>query len=88
MESTELLVESSQQMLTEGKDLELILSFLRKHGCSKTQSIVILKEVKKISLDEAKRLVHFSQEWQDVSQVDAKLSERFYEVLINDNVQE
>ncbi|GAA6614888.1 hypothetical protein [Scytonema sp. NUACC26] len=88
MESTKLLVESSRQMLAEGKNLEFILSFLRKHGCSKTQSIVLLKEIKKISLDEAKRLVHFSQEWQDVSQVDTELNERLYEVLINDNIKE
>ncbi|MUH00098.1 hypothetical protein F7734_50635 [Scytonema sp. UIC 10036] len=88
MESPKLLVESSWHMLAEGKNLEFILSFLRKHGCSKTQSIVLLKEIKKIFLDEAKRLVHFSQEWQDVSKVDAELNERLYEVLINDNIKE
>jgi hypothetical protein len=32
-------------MLNEGKDLEFILGFLRKSGCSKTQSIIILKEI-------------------------------------------
>lgn len=73
MQNKEFLVESCKNMLAEGKDLELILGFLKKYGCSKTQSIVILKDIQGISLDEAKSLVHFSQAWQDVSKIDAEL---------------
>ncbi len=69
-------------MLNEGKDLEFILGFLRKSGCSKTQSIIILKEIKETSLDESKQLVHFSQAWHDKNKIDEEIIDNFYRVLI------
>ncbi len=86
MESREILVKSSKTMLVEGKNLEYVLGFLRQNGCSKTQSIIILKEIKKISLDEAKELVHFSEVWEDVSKVDEKLINNFYETAIKNDI--
>jgi ribosomal protein L7/L12 len=86
MESREILMKSSKTMLVEGKNLEYVLGFLRQNGCSKTQSIIILKEIKEISLDEAKELVHFSEVWQDVSKVDEKLINNFYETAIKNDI--
>jgi ribosomal protein L7/L12 len=86
MESREILMKSSKTMLAEGKNLEYVIGFLRQNGCSKTQSIIILKEIKEISLDEAKELVHFSEVWQDVSKVDEKLINNFYETAIKNDI--
>ena len=87
MQNQGFLVEYCKHMLAEGKDLESVIGFLRKYGCSKTQSIVILKYLHGISLNKVKSLVYFSQQWQDVIKIDAKIQEQFYDVLMTDNIQ-
>ena len=55
------------RMLREtGADPETILHELRKAGCSKIESMLVLRELQNVSLDEAKRIVHLSQTWEDV----------------------
>ena len=49
-----------------GADQETILHELRKAGCSKIESMLILRELQNVSLDEAKRIVHLIQTWEDV----------------------
>ena len=80
------LIQRSKQMLNEGETLENVLSFLRHNQCSKTQTIVLLKEIQNISLDKSKTRVHFSQTWQDTRESDEELNQRFHEILTNDNV--
>ncbi|WGV23238.1 hypothetical protein [Halotia branconii] len=84
MKNEEFLIEQSSQLLSQGKDTENILAFLRKNGCSKSQSIVILKKLQKIPLDEAQKLVHLSQTWQDTRDYDEELNRLFYEILMRD----
>ncbi|MBN3878727.1 hypothetical protein [Nostoc sp. JL23] len=73
-------------MLIKGKDIESILAFIRENGCSKSQSIVILKKLQNIPLDEAQRLVHLSQTWQDTYEYDEELNRQFYEILMRDDL--
>ena len=75
----------TQKMLDEEKDIEVIIDYLRENKYSKTQSIVIVKKLKDIPLDEAHSLVHLSKVWEDVREFDEKLNEEFLKVFMNDN---
>ncbi len=81
----EYLIQYCNQILIEGNNTESILLFLRDNGCSKTQSIKILKNLQFIPLDEAQNLVHLSQTWQDVYEYDEELNRQFYEVLMGED---
>lgn len=61
-------------MVASGKDTEAILTFLRKIGCSKIDSIRLLIPLRDLSLAEAKQIVHFSETWKDTRQADEEFS--------------
>ncbi len=64
------LFETGKEMLFQGQDTEAILAFLKDSGCSKIDSIKVIRNLKQISLGEAKDIVHFSRTWQDRSKED------------------
>ena len=49
-----------------GTDVETILMELRKAGCSPIQSMWVICQIQQISLEDAKRTVHFSKAWADM----------------------
>ena len=49
-----------------GTDIETILMELRKVGCSPIQSMWVICQIQQISLEDAKRTVHFSKAWADM----------------------
>jgi len=55
------------------------MAFLHAEGCSKIDSIVVLREVLNLNLGEAKALVHLSRTWGDVRERD----DAFHEALID-----
>jgi hypothetical protein len=79
-----LLIENCKKLLFQTSDVESILNYLRSNGCSKTQSIVMLKSIKDISLDESKQIVHFSKTWQDTLDNDEKFQAIIEEILTKD----
>jgi ERCC4-type nuclease len=79
-----LLIKNCKNMLAQTSDVERILNYLKSNGCSKTQSIVMLKSIKDISLDESKQIVHFSQTWQDRFNDDEKFHASIEEILTKD----
>ncbi len=81
MTKEEFLLSSSQKFSEKSEDIEDILTFLRQEGCSKSQSIIILKKIKNIDLDKAKELVHFSKTWQDMCQMDEDFHQHLHEVF-------
>jgi hypothetical protein len=58
---------------------EDLMIFLRAEGCSKIDSIVVLREVLNLNLAEGKALVHLSKAWGDVRERD----DTFHEALID-----
>jgi ribosomal protein L7/L12 len=85
MSNTEYLLQTAKEMFKAGNDIESILVFLKNGGCSKTQSIVAIKTINNMSLDEAKRSVHFSQAWKNMQESDENLNQNFYDVLEKEN---
>lgn len=71
------LINECQQLHREGKNDEEILNFLRSKGCSKVESIVVVKRALEIEPVKAKKLVHFSKAWADRREAD----EQFHESL-------
>jgi hypothetical protein len=65
MNDQDALVRSSRQLLREGKNIEVVLGFLRNEGCTIVDSIKLTKLVTGMSLGAAKELVHASQTWSD-----------------------
>lgn len=65
--------------LARGITDEDLMTFLRAEGCSKIDSIAVLREVLNISVAEGKALVHLSRAWADVRERD----NAFHEALIN-----
>ena len=57
----------------EGRPLDEILHALRAMGCSKIDSIFVLRQSLGVELPEAKKLVHFSSAWADVLERDERI---------------
>jgi ribosomal protein L7/L12 len=69
-ETTQDLVLAATEMLSGGRGVDAILSFLRANECSKVESIRLLMAVTGWPLGEAKRRVHSSPVWDDVRERD------------------
>jgi len=59
------LSEVARTMLASGADWEAVLTELRRLGASPIASIKIVRDVKGVSLRDAKEAVHFSGAWAD-----------------------
>ena len=75
METVELLLQRCKKKYNEDSDIEVVLKFLRNSGASKTESLYIIKRIKKISGGDAKRIVHFSETWSDLLKEDTAFHE-------------
>ena len=71
--SIESLLHSCEDMLSEGQDLEEILSFLRRNKLSQIDSIKVLMNLKEMTLAEAKQTVHTSKTWEDMRENSERL---------------
>ena len=75
------LTEQLNNMLNASADKESAIKLLRLSDYSKTESIEILKKALGISYYEAQDIIHNSQTWSDVKEVDAKISNDFFDIL-------
>jgi hypothetical protein len=73
------LAEACRALRARGFSDDDLMAFLRAEGCSKIDSIVVLREVLDLSLAEGKALVHLSKAWGDVRERD----DTFHEALID-----
>jgi ribosomal protein L7/L12 len=64
--SYEEALEVGTQLFREERSIEFILSELRARGASVMESIKVLRALTKISLTEAKDVIHKSAAWSDV----------------------
>ncbi|MEH2453440.1 hypothetical protein [Nostoc sp.] len=81
MDKDNELTEKLNNMLTESADKESVIKFLRLTNYSKSKSIEILKKALSISYYEAQDIIHNSQTWSDVKEIDAKIMNDFFDVL-------
>lgn len=63
-------VARARELCDESLDWEAVMSVLRGEGFSKTDCIRATIEAHKVSLGEAKRLVHESKTWSDLRESD------------------
>ena len=77
----ESLAEPTRALLNSGDGVQRVISFLREQGESKAGSIRMLVAVGRLSLREAKSLVHYSDTWRDHHDADEALHEALEEVL-------
>ncbi|MEH2294251.1 hypothetical protein [Nostoc sp.] len=75
------LTEKLNNMLIESADQESVIKFLRLSNYSKAKSIEILKNALSISYYKAQDIIHNSQTWSDVKEIDAKIMNDFFDVL-------
>ena len=78
------------ELLASGRPLEEVLTCLRRAGLDKTDSMRFLSEAGGKSLDEAKKLVHFSATWADLRPAHDRFHKRLLTELqrINDQAPE
>ncbi|OAB61925.1 hypothetical protein AY599_20420 [Leptolyngbya valderiana BDU 20041] len=81
MENRSQLVNSSREILKSERDIEKVINFLRKKGCSKIQSMLILQDIQNTAPYVAKCQVHFSQTWQDTREYDEQVEELFFTTI-------
>jgi hypothetical protein len=62
-------------------DIGEAVGFLRGRGLSKVQSIAVIADRFGLPLDEAKRIVHFSDVWSDVRDRDEQLHDGLHATL-------
>jgi hypothetical protein len=70
------LTEAARLLHQDGKSLEAILTYLRTESNSKVLAIIVIARVIKMSLEDAKLLVHESKTWQDVKKRDEEFHEK------------
>lgn len=71
-------LEPYEDMISEGRGVEEVLSRLRQDGYSRIESIKILVTLPDFSLAEAKRAVHTSNAWEEAREE----AEHMHESLI------
>lgn len=62
-------------------DPEAILAFLRRNGCPKSSSMIVLMDILGCSLGEARDRTHVSPTWADVRERDERVSKAFCDAL-------
>jgi len=72
IEFDEEILKKCNEILSESKNPEDVIKYLRDEGFSKVMSMNILEKVTNIESDECKKLVHFSKTWADVKERDDK----------------
>ena len=60
----ETLVEACKQMLSEGQDIDSVISFLRQNGCNHIECMIALRRAG-LSFAKAKEAVATSKAWED-----------------------
>lgn len=80
MQTRSKLIDRCRAMIVagDGSEEELIAD-LRAEGCSKIESIAVLREVLGVNLGDAKRLVHCSSTWSDVRHRDDEFHDQLFE---------
>lgn len=81
-----LLLEKSRQILVASDDFESVLQYLRQTGCTKVDSMRVIVELRDLTLDDAKRIVHFSKTWEDVRKRDEEWHDQMLRDLGNNSV--
>ena len=76
----ELALDCSR-MVADGVEMEEILAFLRREGCTKCMTIFILREVTGMTTADGKDLVDHSQTWHDVYARDREFHEMLEEAV-------
>ncbi len=71
-----LLLERSRQILLASDEMESALQYLRQNGCTKVDSMRVIVKLQDLTLDDAKRIVHFSKTWEDVRKRDEELHDQ------------
>lgn len=72
---TEQDLAESQRILDEGGAVDDIIAFMRAQGHGKIESIKVLHDLRKLTLAQAKNIVHFSPAWEDRREADDALHE-------------
>lgn len=78
-------LEPYQNMISEGRDVEEVLSRLRRDGYSRVESIKVLMTLQDCSLAEAKRAVHTSDVWKNAREDAETVHESLIEHLDNES---
>ena len=79
------LIGECRKLKEDGVGLENILTYLRKEGCWKVDTIAILHEALDVSLGDAKGLVHCSSTWRDVREQDDALHDKLIEASFEES---
>ena len=77
----EQILQKCRDMMASGVDIEYILLFLRYSGLSKIETIIVLRNVQKMSLKAAKETVHLSKTWSDVYQRDTEIHDMLEDIF-------
>jgi ribosomal protein L7/L12 len=75
------LIAECRRRSEAGEDAESIISYLRTSGCSKINSIAVLRGACGIGLAKAKEIVHFSATWADRKALDEEFHENIVDAL-------
>lgn len=65
-----------RKLKSEGSPLEDILGYFRANGASIPECMKLLRRLENVSLGEAKKIVHFSETWEDFRASSEELHEQ------------
>lgn len=77
MDGMARIIAECQELHSQGRSTDEIVSFLHARGCSKVQSITVIATALGIGLTQAKEIIHTSQAWMDIKERD----EHFHDSL-------
>lgn len=70
------LLALARRMEAEGRGTEEVLEAFRARSASIVESMKVMRELKGISLGEAKDLVHYSETWRDLAPAHSHIHEQ------------
>ena len=80
----EKLLAQCEAMLVEGCVIDDVISFLRKKGCSRINSIKAVMRLRGVTLAQAKEIVHSSKAWEDARENAEDLHDLFIDISSRD----
>jgi hypothetical protein len=84
----EELIAECRRRLEASEGVETIIRYLRASGCSKIDSMAILRGACGIDLAKAKEIVHFSATWADRKALDEKFHEDIVATLTSEKTRQ
>lgn len=81
MSTLEEIEAICKEKFNSNSDQKEVMNYLRTIGCSKAQSVYLIRRIFLLTAREAKTLVHYSPVWEDTKEKSEKFEENIFNFM-------